>query len=137
MRCRAVAGAVLVLAGVQHTEGSPGGTGNTACHTPNQPNDPGHKGMSSCTKWPADGPQRPTSPLPASARHPIMLVPSMLGSWLERKITHSTEPYPICADGGWMGGSDWYNMWPPKGLDPKCSKHDTQSSPQLDFQGHL
>eukprot|EP01045_Picozoa_sp_COSAG04_P028870 COSAG04_NODE_4597_length_1995_cov_1.781118_1_plen_228_part_10 len=80
--------------------------------------DPGHAALFNCSSFgPADG----FYPLPKSARHPVMFVPSMIGSGLERKLHNSNPVYPICANGGWMGGGSWYRMWPPNGLNPAVS----------------
>ena len=81
---------------------------------PPDPDDPGHGGMFNCTDMP------PRAPIPAARRNPVMLVPSMLGSFLQRKLHNSHEPYPVCQNGGWLGGADWWNMWPPAGLEPDC-----------------
>lgn len=43
-------------------------------------------------------------PLPKESRHPVMFVPSMIGSNLYRKLHNSHEPYPICPNGGYFGG---------------------------------
>ena len=43
-------------------------------------------------------------PLPKHSRHPVMFVPSMIGSNLYRKLHNSKEPYPICPNGGYFGG---------------------------------
>ena len=117
----AQAGVALLLAG--SARASPGGGGDgpkVGCHSDGH-DDPGPAGMTNCSAWPANGPSRPTTPLPPSQRHPVMLVPSMLGSVLDRSLHNSREPYPICPNGGWTGGGDWYQMWPPAGLDPSCS----------------
>ena len=69
---------------------------------------------------------RAYAPLPKAARHPVMFIPSMIGSNLYRKLHNSNEPYPICPNGGYFGGGgDWYRMWPPNGVenlikDPSC-----------------
>ena len=66
------------------------------------------------------------APLPKAARHPVMFIPSMIGSNLYRKLHNSNEPYPICPNGGYFaGGGDWYRMWPPNGVEtlinnPNC-----------------
>ena len=91
-----------------------------SCPKPDDPghkpdDDPGHGGMFNCTDMP------PRAPIPALRRPPVMLVPSMLGSFLQRKLHNSHEPYPICPNGvGWLGGADWRDMWPPYGLEPDC-----------------
>ncbi len=47
-------------------------------------------------------------PLSKAARHPVMFVPSMIGSNIYRKLHNSREPYPICPNGGYFGGGgDW------------------------------
>ena len=47
-------------------------------------------------------------PLPKASRHPVMFVPSMIGSNLYRKLHNSNEPYPICPNGGYFGGGgEW------------------------------
>jgi hypothetical protein len=51
-------------------------------------------------------------PLPKATRHPVMFVPSMIGSSLYRKLHNSNEPYPICPNGGYFGGGgDWCVRW--------------------------
>ena len=81
--------------------------------------DPGHAALFNCSSF---GPANGFYPLPKSARHPVMFVPSMIGSYLERKLHNSDPVYPICANGGWMGGSSWYRMWPPAGLNLAASR---------------
>eukprot|EP01043_Picozoa_sp_COSAG02_P007287 COSAG02_NODE_216_length_28610_cov_57.176879_11_plen_98_part_00 len=47
-------------------------------------------------------------PLPQASRHPVMFVPSMIGSNLYRRLHKASEPYPICTTGGgWDRGGDW------------------------------
>jgi hypothetical protein len=112
--------ALLTIVSYHRTCSSPTNTAHNCSGS--QPN-ANHAGLTNCTDYtPAKG----YIPLAASRRPPVMFVPSMLGSYLQRKLHNSHEPYPICSDGGWMGGADWTNMFPPAGLDPHC--HDAGGS---------
>ena len=67
-------------------------------------------------------------PFPAEARNPVMLVPPMLGSSIEAKLTGASSlPWPVCPS-----NSDWSQIWLPPGLKPKegCnSKKDISCLP--------
>ena len=105
---------LLVSLGMSGAGASPSGTNKSKC--PNAGTSDHNLFNCSTTYTAANG----FYPIPTSDRHPVMLVPSMIGSYLQRRLHNSKEPYPICWDGGWMGGSDWYDMWPPAGFNMSC-----------------
>ena len=54
-----------------------------------------------CSDW-----DHPT--VPPTQRAPVMLLPPLTGSWLEKRLTSSIEPWFICKD-----NAGWAQWWPP------------------------
>ena len=67
-------------------------------------------------------------PFPEEARNPVMLIPPMLGTSIEAKLTNARGlPWPVCP-----ANADWSRIWLPPGLEPKkgCdSKKDISCLP--------